>query len=134
MICAQEWWNWQTRRLQVPVVAIPCGFKSHLLHLIARNRIRVVQISRFLCNEETLKILGFFFFSFKFVFSAAFSFLSLLKRIFRFHYKKDFLLCCYIFCQFIMILPDFMNIFNREIRIDNRFCNHNSSSLSNIIS
>ena len=30
--CLQEWWNWQTRRLQVPVVAIPCGFKSHLLH------------------------------------------------------------------------------------------------------
>ena len=29
----QEWWNRQTRRLQVPVVAIPCGFKSHLLHL-----------------------------------------------------------------------------------------------------
>lgn len=28
----QEWWNRQTRRLQVPVVAIPCGFKSHLLH------------------------------------------------------------------------------------------------------
>ena len=24
--------EWQTRRLQVPVVAIPCGFKSHLLH------------------------------------------------------------------------------------------------------
>ena len=31
-ICSQEWWNRQTRRLQVPVVAIPCGFKSHLLH------------------------------------------------------------------------------------------------------
>lgn len=30
--CAQEWRNWQTRRLQVPVVAISCGFKSHLLH------------------------------------------------------------------------------------------------------
>ena len=28
----QEWRNWQTRRLQVPVVAISCGFKSHLLH------------------------------------------------------------------------------------------------------
>ncbi len=24
--------EWQTRRLQVPVVAIPCGFKSHLPH------------------------------------------------------------------------------------------------------
>ena len=29
---SQEWRNWQTRRLQVPVVAISCGFKSHLLH------------------------------------------------------------------------------------------------------
>ena len=29
----QEWRNWQTRRLQVPVVARSCGFKSHLLHL-----------------------------------------------------------------------------------------------------
>ena len=28
----QKWRNWQTRRLQVPVVAIQCGFKSHLLH------------------------------------------------------------------------------------------------------
>ena len=28
----QKWRNWQTRRLQVPVVAISCGFKSHLLH------------------------------------------------------------------------------------------------------
>ena len=28
----QEWRNWQTRRLQVPVVAISCGFKSHFLH------------------------------------------------------------------------------------------------------
>ena len=32
-ICVQEWRNWQTRRLQVPVVATQCGFKSHLLHL-----------------------------------------------------------------------------------------------------
>ena len=24
--------EWQTRRLQVPVVARLCGFKSHLLH------------------------------------------------------------------------------------------------------
>ena len=29
----RKWRNWQTRRLQVPVVAIPCGFKSHLPHL-----------------------------------------------------------------------------------------------------
>ena len=31
---SQEWRNWQTRRLQVPVVAISCGFKSHLLHFL----------------------------------------------------------------------------------------------------
>ena len=30
--CSQKWRNWQTRRLQVPVVAISCGFKSHLPH------------------------------------------------------------------------------------------------------
>ena len=30
----RKWRNWQTRRLQVPVVAIPCGFKSHLLHFL----------------------------------------------------------------------------------------------------
>ena len=30
--CVQEWRNWQTRRLQVPVAAMSCGFKSHLLH------------------------------------------------------------------------------------------------------
>ena len=28
----QKWRNWQTRRLQVPVAAMSCGFKSHLLH------------------------------------------------------------------------------------------------------
>ena len=28
----RKWRNWQTRRLQVPVVAISCGFKSHLPH------------------------------------------------------------------------------------------------------
>ena len=32
----QEWRNWQTRRLQVPVVARSCGFKSHLLHCFFR--------------------------------------------------------------------------------------------------
>ena len=32
----QEWRNWQTRRLQVPVVARSCGFKSHLLHYFFR--------------------------------------------------------------------------------------------------
>ena len=33
----QKWRNWQTRRLQVPVVAISCGFKSHLLHYNAKQ-------------------------------------------------------------------------------------------------
>ena len=28
----QKWRNWQTRTVQVRVVAIPCGFDSHLLH------------------------------------------------------------------------------------------------------
>ena len=27
----QKWRNWQTRTVQVRVVAIPCGFDSHLL-------------------------------------------------------------------------------------------------------
>ena len=35
--CVQEWRNWQTRRLQVPVAAMSCGFKSHLLHFSCRN-------------------------------------------------------------------------------------------------
>ena len=30
----RKWRNWQTRRLQVPVVAIPCGFKSRLPHFL----------------------------------------------------------------------------------------------------
>ena len=33
----QEWRNWQTRRLQVPVVATSCGFKSHLLQYFRHN-------------------------------------------------------------------------------------------------
>ena len=36
----QEWRNWQTRRLQVPVVARSCGFKSHLLHYFFALRIK----------------------------------------------------------------------------------------------
>ena len=36
----QEWRNWQTRRLQVPVVARSCGFKSHLLHCFFALRIK----------------------------------------------------------------------------------------------
>ena len=38
VVYMQEWWNRQTRRLQVPVVAIPCGFKSHLLHFFFRGK------------------------------------------------------------------------------------------------
>ena len=30
--CRRGCWNWQTRTVQVRVVAIPCGFDSHLLH------------------------------------------------------------------------------------------------------
>ena len=37
---SQEWRNWQTRRLQVPVVARSCGFKSHLLHYFFALRIK----------------------------------------------------------------------------------------------
>ena len=36
--CCAEVVEWQTRWLQVPVVAIPCGFKSHLLHLKQEGR------------------------------------------------------------------------------------------------
>ena len=40
-----KWWNWQTRRTQNPMVAIPCGFKSHLRHQnIQPPDIRVVVI------------------------------------------------------------------------------------------
>ena len=28
----QMWWNWQTRKIQVLMVAIPCRFKSCHLH------------------------------------------------------------------------------------------------------
>lgn len=41
----QEWRNWQTRRLQVPVVAISCGFKSHLLH--AKKELLQIAIALF---------------------------------------------------------------------------------------
>lgn len=34
MLNMPKWWNWQTRRTQNPVVAIPCGFKSHFRHQI----------------------------------------------------------------------------------------------------
>ena len=33
----QKWRNWQTRTVQVRVVAIPCGFDSHLLQAENRN-------------------------------------------------------------------------------------------------
>ena len=34
----QKWRNWQTRTVQVRVVAIPCGFDSHLLHCRINGR------------------------------------------------------------------------------------------------
>ena len=34
---SQKWRNWQTRTVQVRVVAIPCGFDSHLLQAESRN-------------------------------------------------------------------------------------------------
>ena len=52
----QEWRNWQTRRLQVPVVARSCGFKSHLLHFFIAARIRKTA-------EKPSKIKGFSRFS-----------------------------------------------------------------------
>ena len=33
--------EWQTRRLQVPVVARLCGFKSHLLHTYQRTAFQI---------------------------------------------------------------------------------------------
>ena len=44
--------EWQTRWLQVPVVAIPCGFKSHLLHYIEKRRTEQSKSVRFLCGES----------------------------------------------------------------------------------
>ena len=49
----QEWRNWQTRRLQVPVAAMSCGFKSHLLHLF------------YLIPCARSDAQGFFYFSFE---------------------------------------------------------------------
>ena len=37
----QMWRNRQTRWIQVPVVATPCGFKSHHLHQIKGNGVAV---------------------------------------------------------------------------------------------
>ena len=41
----QEWRNWQTRRLQVPVVAISCGFKSHLLQITEKQLSKLLLFS-----------------------------------------------------------------------------------------
>ncbi len=43
----QKWRNWQTRRLQVPVVAISCGFKSHLLHFIKNKPVSRMEAGLF---------------------------------------------------------------------------------------
>ena len=42
----RKWRNWQTRRLQVPVVAISCGFKSHLLHRESLDCIKAFLLSK----------------------------------------------------------------------------------------
>ena len=56
----QEWRNWQTRRLQVPVVARSCGFKSHLLHSFF-----IVFLSRMplhsCCEMRVMQCMTYFF-------------------------------------------------------------------------
>ena len=39
--------EWQTRRLQVPVVARLCGFKSHLLHIFRSWEAHIVGLPSF---------------------------------------------------------------------------------------
>ena len=38
----REWWNWQTRWLQVPVLARACGFNSRLAHQKEGHALRVL--------------------------------------------------------------------------------------------
>ena len=60
---SQEWRNWQTRRLQVPVVAISCGFKSHLLHFLFAGSL----------ESEGFPLFHFLYFIYCKINSAAFS-------------------------------------------------------------
>ena len=56
----QKWRNWQTRTVQVRVVAIPCGFDSHLLHQWKRR----AKVLRFFCfiGSYTAKVSELTFF------------------------------------------------------------------------
>ena len=51
----RKWRNWQTRRLQVPVVAIPCGFKSRLPHS-SFCKVRVTYNFIFFLNAEVAEL------------------------------------------------------------------------------
>ena len=51
----RKWRNWQTRRLQVPVVAIPCGFKSRLPHS-SFCKVRARYIFIFFLNAEVAEL------------------------------------------------------------------------------
>ncbi len=64
----QKWRNWQTRRLQVPVAAMSCGFKSHLLHqslavtglsrcgFVIYNRTFVPAVKTFIWYQQHMKV------------------------------------------------------------------------------
>ena len=47
----QKWRNWQTRTVQVRVVAIPCGFDSHLLHQ-RKRRAKVLRFFDFPAKKQ----------------------------------------------------------------------------------
>ena len=53
------WWNWQTRRTQNPVVAIPCGFDPHYRHQIKKGHLRVsfFYLVRDICSARCVGIL-----------------------------------------------------------------------------
>ena len=51
----RKWRNWQTRRLQMPVVAIPCGFKSRLPHS-SFCKVRVTYNFIFFLNAEVAEL------------------------------------------------------------------------------
>ena len=53
----RKWRNWQTRRLQVPVVAIPCGFKSRLPHFfyLGRKRLSLIEAGVFFAIKQKVE-------------------------------------------------------------------------------
>ena len=56
-LCVQEWRNWQTRRLQVPVAAMSCGFKSHFLQSIIRSDVQGdARMFVFSCTREYAEV------------------------------------------------------------------------------